>query len=306
MTVKIGSRKSQLALWQTKFVASLLQIHGVETEIIKIDTIGDQKLDTSIAKIGSKGVFTEEIESELEAGTIDIAVHSAKDMQSKLPKEFEILAFTVREECADVIVGQQSDVLDRPNAVIGTSSTRRKALFRKHYPHVKIKDIRGNLNTRFDKLRKGEYDAIALAYAGVKRLGFEDQIICHLEKEIFVPAVGQGSIAVECHQSLLTEKRELIREAINDPLTESLLIAERAFLAYIDGGCSIPVFANCTKVNGEFQVLGGIISLDGKDEIKMTQSDKDPIFAGETLAKNLLNAGGARILSDIRSELDNA
>ncbi len=305
MKIKIGSRRSQLALWQTHYVAEKLKSEGLEIEIIEIDTIGDKVLNTSISKIGSKGVFTEEIEGQLKDGSIDIAVHSAKDMQSKLPDGFDLIAFTKREKAGDVILGKESNILERRGAVIGTSSTRRKALFKRYYPHLKIKDIRGNLNTRVQKLQNQEYDAIALAFAGVKRLGWEEQIQVMLPEDIFVPAVGQGIVAVECHSSLEVEKREKIRSIVNDIQTELLITAERRYLSIMNGGCSIPIFAHCTKQGDDFVIQGGIIDLEGKREIKTTVSSVDSLKAGDLLAKEVTEAGGLEILNEIRKQQSN-
>jgi hydroxymethylbilane synthase len=182
-TIRIGSRKSKLALWQAEYVAQKLHDSGYQTELVLQETKGDKILDVSIAKIGSKGVFTEELEDQLASGHIDIAVHSAKDMQSQLPKGFEIIAFGVREQAHDVIVSDKPVDLDNPNLILGTSSTRRVALFKHFYPHLKTVDIRGNLQTRIERMRSGTCDAIVLAYAGVHRMGFHDLIRVNLDLE---------------------------------------------------------------------------------------------------------------------------
>ncbi len=304
MKIRIGTRKSQLALWQTNWVAERLIQAGAEVEIVKMETIGDKVLDTSIAKIGSKGVFTQELEEKITTGEVDIAVHSAKDLQSVLPPQFEIIAFSSREISADVIVGTDPNILDKPGSVIGTSSTRRKAVFKKYFPHLKIKEIRGNLNTRFQKLDAKEYDAIALAYAGVKRLGLEDRIAATLDPEIFVPAVGQGCIAIEASRDLDDDKKEFLRSAVNDDLSEKLLIAERTYLSEMNGGCSIPIFASCMLKNGQLELTGGIIDLDGSREIKLSVQGTDPISTGRDLFSEVKKKGGLEILKDIRKQLD--
>ncbi|MGB3467092.1 MAG: hydroxymethylbilane synthase, partial [Cyclobacteriaceae bacterium] len=194
--IRIGTRGSKLALWQAEYIADLLQSGGLDTEIVKIETKGDKILDVSISKIGSKGVFTEEIEQQLADGTIDIAVHSAKDLQSSLDEGFRIVAFTKREKVNDVLIGSKAIDLSghSGDVVIGTSSTRRVATFRHFYPQVHTKDVRGNLQTRIRKLEEGNYDALMLAYAGVKRMGYEDMILKTLSTDEFTPAVGQGSV----------------------------------------------------------------------------------------------------------------
>ncbi|MDA3969917.1 MAG: hydroxymethylbilane synthase [Desulfobulbaceae bacterium] len=178
--IRVGSRKSPLAMWQTHYVEDRLKAHGLEVEIITMETKGDKILNTSIAKIGSKGVFTEELEQQLADGSIDIAVHSAKDMPSVLPDIFEIIAFTEREQSNDVLLSDNKDLdLSDPakDITLGTSSVRRRALLKRLYPHIKTVDIRGNLQTRVAKMKNGLCDGILLAFAGVHRMDMEDMII---------------------------------------------------------------------------------------------------------------------------------
>ncbi|MEM7107991.1 MAG: hydroxymethylbilane synthase, partial [Bacteroidota bacterium] len=197
--VRIGTRGSKLALWQARYVEEKLQAVGLNTELVTIETQGDKILEVSIAKIGSKGVFTEEIEEQLAAGRIDIAVHSAKDMQSELPESFELIAFSEREKVNDVLVSEHKDFkLEDAPVVIGTSSTRRVALINRFYPKVKTVPVRGNLQTRIAKMKDGVCDALMLAYAGMYRMGYSDLIVQELDLEQFTPAVGQGSVAIEC------------------------------------------------------------------------------------------------------------
>ncbi len=267
--IKIGTRGSKLALWQAYHIQDLLNAAGIETEIVVIETRGDKILDVSISKIGSKGVFTEEIEEQLKNGSIDLAVHSAKDMQSQLPDGFSILAFTKREKINDVIVSHKSININDKNTLItlGTSSTRRIATFKHFYPHIKTVDMRGNLQTRISKLERGDCDGLVLAYAGVKRMGYENMIQQTLDENTFIPAVGQGSIAVEIYESLDAEKKKELSRLLNDPIAEKQLLAERAYLAELQGGCSIPVFANAVVSGDELKIQGGIISLDGSQRI---------------------------------------
>jgi len=301
--IRIGTRQSKLALWQAEYVAEKLQNAGYETELVLKETKGDKVLDVSIAKIGSKGVFTEELEEQLASGDVDIAVHSAKDMQSRLPEGFEIIAFTEREKINDVIVSDQEIDMKDPNLVLGTSSTRRVALFKHFYPNIKTVDVRGNLQTRIAKMRDGLCQGLVLAYAGVHRMGYDDMIQHELTTEEFIPAVGQGSVAIESHVNIRQEKRDAIRQVINDPETEKRLLAERAYLAELEGGCSIPVFALATNTGDQVSIEGGIVSLDGSTRIVKTLSDADPVKLGKQLAKEILEAGGDKVLADIRKEL---
>ena len=304
-TIRIGTRRSKLALWQAYFVADLFEKGGLVTEIVPIDTKGDKILDISIAKIGSKGVFTEELEQQLQAGLIDIAVHSAKDMQSNLPDDFEIIAFTERERVNDVLVSYDKtlSLKDSHRKIkVGTSSVRRVAMLRHFYPHIKTVEMRGNLQTRIAKMESGYCHALILAYAGVNRMNYNHMIIENLSSDEFIPPVGQGTIAVEVCHSLAKEKKELIRKYVNHPETECRLLAERAFLNTVQGGCSIPVFERAEAVSDKLKITGGIISLDGKKIVKETSEDKktNAVQLGKRLAQNILNKGGDKLLAEIK------
>lgn len=309
MKIRIGTRGSKLALWQANHVADLLQEKNIETEIITIETKGDKIQEVSIAKIGSKGVFTEEIEDQLLQGTIDIAVHSAKDMQSDLPAPFELIAFTERELVNDVVISHNSSLkLEKEGNQpirIGTSSTRRVATLRKYYPHIQAVSIRGNLQTRIRKMEEGNCDALLLAYAGVHRMGYDSLIVQHLSLEEFTPAVGQGSVTIEVTRELDKAKKDAIRSCINHRETETRLLAERAFLRKLQGGCSVPVYAlaNLLKED-ELEIAGGVIALDGQTRIHIVE--KGHPDAAETigylLAEKVIAAGGAKILKEIKGE----
>lgn len=307
MHFKIATRSSPLALWQTDFVAQLLQQKGHTTEYVRFETKGDKVLDTTLSKIGSKGLFTEELEQSLFQNEAQLAVHSAKDLPSTLPEGLEIIAFTPREQVHDVLVSFKKDIsLATPNVVVGTSSTRRVAVLKHFYPSVTTVDMRGNLQTRMKKLQEGACDAIILAYAGVHRMNFEDFIVQHLPVEIFTPPVGQGTIAIEISSSLDAETKKLLKETLNHPSTETCLLAERSYLKQLNGGCSIPSFAYASYTpKNELFIRGGIFSLDGK---KLVQDVKTvPVSeaekAGEILAKQLLAMGGAELLEDIKKVL---
>jgi hydroxymethylbilane synthase len=303
-TIRIGTRGSKLALWQANHVAELIKPSGYQTTIVPIETKGDKILDVSIAKIGSKGVFTEEIEEKLLDGSIDIAVHSAKDLASHLNDELELIAFTEREIANDVVVSLNKNIsLKNENIRIGTSSTRRVAFLKHFYPQAEAVSIRGNLQTRIEKLKAGHCDALILAYAGLHRMGYDDVIVDKIETSYFVPPVGQGSIAIECHKKLAFEKKEIIERWVNHRATEDCIRAERAFLKTLEGGCSIPSFGYAWMEGELLTLKAGIISLDGQRVVKIKRSG--PVEEGKELGKGIaidvLAEGGSEILQEIRN-----
>ncbi len=307
MHIKIGTRGSRLALWQAYYVQNLLEKGGLSTEIVIIETKGDQILDRSLSKIGSKGVFTQELEDQLRDGRIDIAVHSAKDLQSELDDDLELIAFTERERVNDVLVSHNTSLSLGSGAsfVVGTSSTRRVALLKHFYPHIRTVDMRGNLQTRLRKLEEGQCDAILLAFAGVHRMEYDSLISEHLSLNEFTPAVGQGSVAIECGQEMKKDKREKVRALLNHPDTETCLLAERAFLRRLQGGCSVPVFGLASLENETVSMTGGVVSLDGQQLLKHTVNGlaSAPQNVGIQLAELLLAAGAADILTQIKQNL---
>jgi hydroxymethylbilane synthase len=301
----IGTRKSKLAMWQTETVAGYLNARGMATRIHAMETIGDRILDTSIAKIGSKGVFTAELEEQLASGATDIAVHSAKDMQSQLPQDFVLIAFTAREKVNDVLLSadRSIDITDpRRPLVVGTSSVRRRAFLRHYYPHVKIVEMRGNLQTRIRKMEEGICDALILAYAGVKRMGYDNLIIKEFDEGQFVPPVGQGCIAIEAATSLAPERVQQIRACLNNQASETCLLAERAFLKKLEGGCSIPAFGYAVLAGDEVTLTAGLASLDGTKILRITEkgSAGDPVGLGMRVGEHILADGGREMLEEIR------
>ena len=306
VTISIGSRKSKLAMWQTDMVASVLEGNGMETIINSMETKGDKILNKTIAKIGSKGVFTEELEDQLANGSTDIAVHSAKDMQSSLPEGFELIAFTAREKANDVLVSRNKALNpDDPDAniTIGTSSVRRVALLKHYYPHIKTVEMRGNLQTRIQKMDDGACDALMLAYAGVKRMEYEDMIIKVFPENEFIPPVGQGCIGIESATSLSVEKRKLVRDSLNDVSSEKCLLAERAFLRKLEGGCSIPAFGYATLEGNILTLTCGLSSLDGSKIIHETETgtaDKAEQI-GTIVGQRVLDSGGKEMLAEIKA-----
>ncbi|MFD1469989.1 hydroxymethylbilane synthase [Hymenobacter caeli] len=304
MTIRLATRGSRLALWQAEHVAHLLHQAGLATEIVPMTTIGDQVQDRSLAKIGAKGVFTEELEDSLRRGETHLAVHSAKDVQSTIPEDLELLAFLEREKVNDVVLSFNEHLaLDKPGIVLGTSSTRRKAQLRRYYPEATTAEARGNLQTRLRKLEEGQYDGLVLAYAGVHRMGYEHLVRHTLPETRFVPATGQGSVAVECAVGLDAALKQRIKAALDHPATHACLLAERAFLRVMEGGCSIPSFALATLGGtGQLRLHAGIIGLSGEEYVDETQTAPaaDALALGAAVADAVLGRGGREILASIR------
>lgn len=303
--IRIGTRKSKLALWQANHVADMLDAGGFQPELVTIETKGDKIQNVSLSKIGSKGVFTEELEMSLRRGQIDIAVHSAKDLPSKLPEGFSILSFCERESPDDVIVAEKEIDLNDPKLILGTSSTRRVAMLKHFYPHISTVEARGNLQTRLQKLQSGIMDGLILAYAGVHRMGYDDKVKYWFDTERFVPPVGQGSVAIEINERLDAELAKAIKKLTNHPLSEKMILTERAFLRRMDGGCSIPVFGHAQmEQDGQIILTGGIASLNGKQLIKRTMYGTNEEELGTALAEEILASGGEKVLHDIKSTLN--
>jgi hydroxymethylbilane synthase len=293
-----------LALWQARYVEDLMKEKGLSTEIVIIETKGDKILDRSLSKIGSKGLFTQELEDQLLDDSIHIAVHSAKDLSSTMDDRLEIIAFSKREKVNDVIVSHKKlDINSEIN--LGTSSTRRVAMVKHFFPKAKTVDMRGNLQTRMRKLEEGQADALILAYAGIHRMGYENRIVFELPVDQFTPAVGQGSVAIQSSKSLNSELKNYIRSAVNHEVTEVCLLAERAFLKTLEGGCSVPVFGYAQFVGNNINMTGGVISLDGKHFLKKhkTGNSNNPEEIGTRLALEILSEGGAALLSSIKDSL---
>ncbi|PMB19737.1 hydroxymethylbilane synthase [Fischerella thermalis] len=309
-TIRIGSRKSQLALIQTYWVQEQLQksFPDITFEVHTMATHGDKILDVALAKIGDKGLFTKELELGMINQEIDFAVHSLKDLPTRLPEGLVLAAITERENPADALVvhekhkDKQIDTLPE-GAVIGTSSLRRLAQLRHRYPHFTFKDVRGNLNTRMAKLDAGEYDALILAVAGLQRLGMGDRIHQVLPQEVSLHAVGQGALGIECR----AEDTELISllKAIEHPETRDRCLAERAFLRELEGGCQVPIGVN-TEINDNNLTLTGIVaSVDGQKLVKdsISGATKDAEQLGIELAQRMRGQGAQEILDQIFAEI---
>jgi hydroxymethylbilane synthase len=302
--IRIGTRNSALAMWQARHIASLLEADGLLTEIVDIVTIGDKILDRSLSKIGSKGVFTEELESMLRNGEIDIAQHSAKDLPSRLATDLPLIAFTKREAAHDVVLSLNPEFrLANKAAVVGTSSTRRRAMLAKNFPQLTLVEMRGNLQTRLEKLKNGDCEAMILAYAGVHRMGMESYIVEHLDIDSFTPAVGQGSVAIQCSTNLDSDLKQQIRQICNDPSTEACLLAERHLLAQLDGGCSVPVYGHAKQGDHGMELIAGVLGLRGEIELKSRAIGNDSMNLGTQVANELIAQGAQELLKDIRKQL---
>jgi len=308
--IRIASRKSQLALVQTYWVQEQLQKHFPDRtfEVHTMSTQGDKILDVALAKIGDKGLFTKELELGMINNETDFAVHSLKDLPTRLPEGLILGCVTERENPADALVvhekhkDKQLETLPE-GTVVGTSSLRRLAQLRYHYPHLSFKDIRGNLNTRLAKLDAGEFDAIILAVAGLQRLGMGDRIHEIIPAKISLHAVGQGALGIECRQDD-TEVLSLIKVLEHQPTAQRCL-AERAFLRELEGGCQVPIGVN-TVIEGEQLTLTGMVaSLDGKRLIKdsITGNANEAEELGTQLAQSLRQQGAAEILAEIFAQV---
>ncbi|GAC1460168.1 MAG: hydroxymethylbilane synthase [Chamaesiphon sp.] len=309
-TIRIGSRKSQLALVQTYWVQEQLQKHFPQRtfEVHTMSTQGDKILDVALAKIGDKGLFTKELELGMLNNEIDIAVHSLKDLPTHLPDGLILGCVTERENPADALVvhekhkDKQIDTLPS-GAVVGTSSLRRLAQLRHHFPHLMFKDIRGNLNTRLAKLDAGEYDAIILAVAGLHRLGMSDRIHQVIPDEVSLHAVSQGALGIECRADD-SEVLSLLK-ALEHIATAQRCYAERAFLRELEGGCQVPIGVN-TKFSGDSLTLTGLVaSLDGQKVIKdsLTAPVADAEKLGIELGGRLRQQGAQEILDEIFTQI---
>lgn len=299
MHLRIGTRKSKLALWQANFVKEKLEERGHTVELVLITTTGDKILDAPLAKIGGKGLFVKEIEEALLRGNIDLAVHSLKDVPMVLPEGLTLGAITERENPFDVLLSKNGKSLEELpiGAVVGTSSLRRQVQIKRRRPDLRVEILRGNVDTRIRKMEDGLYDAIVLAYAGVRRMGLEGKVVQVLED--FIPAVGQGSLAIE-----IREGDERVRSAIDFlDHRESRLRAEceRAFLRELQGGCQVPIGAyawvegNTLKLKAFISDLKAERFIEGYEEGRPEESQE----IGKRLAKRLLESGGEEILRDI-------
>jgi len=301
--LRIGTRGSQLALWQANWIKEILvrKNPDLDIEIVKIKTTGDKILDVPLAKVGGKGLFVKEIETALLDNSVDLAVHSMKDVPTLLPDGLKIVAISEREDPRDVIISKEGRTLAQlqEGARIGTSSLRRQAQLAGYRPDLVMEPLRGNINTRLKKLRDGQYDAIVLAYAGVKRLGWEGEVTQVLDTDIMLPAIGQGALGIEARgDDPGTLERILF---LNHSETSLCVRAERAFLHRLEGGCQVPIAAYATTDNGTVTLTGLVAGVDGEKLIRMeVRSDEASAEeAGLSLAEQILDSGGREILEEI-------
>jgi hydroxymethylbilane synthase len=303
--IKIGTRGSQLALYQAEKVKATLEnlFPGLQVELKIIKTKGDKILDVALSKIGDKGLFTKEIENELIDGSVDLAVHSLKDLPTALPEGLKLGAVLERGEFRDALVSKNGKKLSELGAgdVVATSSLRRQAGLMKMNNQIIIKDIRGNVNSRLKKMEDGYCDAMIMAAAGLQRLGLEKYITEIIDPEIIVPAVSQGAIAIETR--LNDPEVDLLMEKLNHPETWNAITAERAFLAHLQGGCQVPLGCFSKVENGVLTMNGFVASVDGSQFINETISGEisKGAILGVQMAEKMLGKGALEILNKIKS-----
>lgn len=299
-TLKIATRQSPLALWQAEHIRERLEsLHsGLKVELVTFVTQGDKILDTPLAKIGGKGLFVKELEAALLDGRADLAVHSMKDVPMQLPEGLELAVICEREDPFDAFVSNTYASFEAlpQGAKLGTSSLRRKSQILKQRPDLDVIDLRGNVGTRLSKLDAGLYDAIILASAGLKRLGLQERIRHSLTPEVSLPAVGQGALGLECRsndQNVL----DLIMPLMHAE-TNACVRAERAFNAYLEGGCQVPIAGFATLVQDTVQLEGRVGSVDGQTLLRAVVTGKTDQAEqlGVDLAKELLNQGAGELL----------
>ena len=297
--LRIGSRGSQLALWQAHHISNLLrgQGHDVGLEIIK--TTGDKILDVALAKVGTKGMFTKEIEEALAEGRVDLAVHSLKDLPTELSPGFEIAAITKRENSQDVFCSSKyASISDLPRgARVGTSSLRRQAQLKALRPDLEISPLRGNVDTRLRKLSAGEYDAIILAAAGLNRLGKTELVKQVIPKDIMCPAAGQGALGIEIRAGDATTRKLLA--FLDDADARASTTCERALLNKLGGGCQVPIGAAAEVRNGRIHLDAIVANPDGSKILREAGEGDDPEKLGSQVGEILLRRGGEAILEEV-------
>ena len=301
--LRIATRGSALALWQANHIRErLAQLHGIESELIRIRTSGDKFQGASVAQVseqaGTKGIFIKELEEALLAGTADLAVHSMKDVPTENPAGLVFPAITKREDVRDCLISRDGAKLKdlACGARVGTSSLRRQAQLRHHRPDLELLDLRGNVDTRLKKVAAGEFDAIVLATAGMNRLGASDKITQILAPEVMLPAVGQGALGIETR----ADDHETLRlvAALDDPESHEAVTAERALLRELEGGCQIPLGAWARRENGELRLEACVFSADGKEFVRkdLRGRPEEAKELGVRLGQILIEAGADRIL----------
>jgi hydroxymethylbilane synthase len=297
--IRMGSRGSQLALWQANHISALLRERGHEVEIEIIKTTGDKITDVALAKVGTKGMFTKEIEEALAEGRVDVAVHSLKDLPTELPQGFELVAITKRVNPRDVFLSVKYDsVRSLPKgARVGTSSLRRQAQLKVVRPELDIHPLRGNVDTRMRKLEEGEYDAIILAAAGLTRLGKTQLVKETLTEDFMCPAAGQGALGIEIRAGDVEMRKHMA--FLDDADARATTTCERALLNKLGGGCQVPIGAYAEVRNREVYLTAIVARPDGSLILREHQTGKNPEELGELVGDILLQRGAVKILEDV-------
>lgn len=301
--IRIGTRKSQLALWQANYVRDqLLGYHqNLKVVLVEIVSTGDKTLDVPLSQVGGKGLFLKELEQALLHKEIDLAVHSMKDMTVSLPPGLGIAVICPREDPRDVFVSNRFEAIDQlpEGAVVGTCSLRRQCQVRARFPYLQLANLRGNVNTRLGKLDQGDFDGIVLAAAGLKRLQLEHRITEYLEPEICLPAVGQGAVGIECRLDDIAVMALI--EPLNHKDSAIRVTAERAANERLGGGCHVPVAVYSELTNGTIGIRALVGNLDGSVLLRSTKSGSqlDPVGTGYAVADDLLNQGAGEILAEV-------
>lgn len=301
MKIIIGSRGSQLALWQANWVKEQLTAAGHEIEIRVIKTTGDKMQNLPLTGSGTKGLFIKEIEEALLDGSVDIAVHSLKDLPTDQPVGLVVAAVPAREDARDVLVSSSGKLFrDLPAGTrLGTSSLRRQSQLRRLRADLELVPLRGNLDTRLKKLDRGDCGAIVLAAAGVHRLGWRERITQYFEAHDICPAVGQGALAIEARAG--DERVAPAVRPLDHPPTHSAVRAERAMLRHLGGGCQVPIAAYAIAENGKLRLMGVVADLEGKNVIRAqaSESTENPEALGGRVAEDLLRQGARAILGPL-------
>lgn len=292
-TIVIGSRGSALALWQANHIAAELARLGALTRLEIIKTTGDKITDVPLANVGGKGLFTKEIEEALLDQSIDLAVHSLKDVPTALPAGLTLAAFPPREDPRDAWIGKPLAQM-KAGGRVGTSSLRRSAQLKALRPDLVIENLRGNVDTRLRKLDEGQYDAIVLAASGLKRLGWNDRIQELIDPDVMCPAVGQGSLAIETRDDGGVGHTFAMK--LDDGITRAAVTAERSLLATLEGGCQVPIGAHATIAGSTIRLRAIVASVDGSRIVRDEMSGNEPILVGRILGERLLHAGAREIL----------
>ncbi len=297
--LRIGSRGSQLALWQANHISALLRERGHEVELEIIKTTGDKITDVALAQVGTKGMFTKEIEEALAEGRVDLAVHSLKDLPTELPPGFELVAITTRVNPRDVFLSVKYDSIQAlpKGARVGTSSLRRQAQLKVARPDLVVHALRGNVDTRVRKLEQGDYDAIILAAAGLTRLGKTQLVKEVLSEEFICPAAGQGALGIEIREGDAEMRKRLA--FLDDAAARATTTCERAVLNKLGGGCQVPIGAFAKSIEGGLQLTAIVAKPDGSTILRETQNGEDPIALGEKVGEALLQRGAKKILEEV-------